>query len=125
MAFHFIIFVTAGDFAFCALLPTMTAVSCFIFAMHSLESLLTLIEKFKKANTDRFIDEFQEIYFNERLFEQIPESIKEPMDNIVLAVGLTRTDEEERASFGAYLSPEGLEHTINENLPLIQKQLDR
>lgn len=104
---------------------TFTKLRTLIFnvpLMHSLESLVTLIKDFQKNETDvqTFIDQFQELYFNERVFERIPEKIQEPMDNIVLAVGLTVIDDEERDEFGPEIAPDRLKHIISENLSLVE-----
>lgn len=74
--------------------------------------------------TPEFVDTFQELYFNERIFEQVPESIKVPMENIVLAVGLTNTDNDEIDPFGAQLDEDGLRHALNENMPHIEGTLE-
>ncbi|PIV90359.1 hypothetical protein COW46_03735 [Candidatus Gracilibacteria bacterium CG17_big_fil_post_rev_8_21_14_2_50_48_13] len=92
--------------------------------MPSLETLLELCQRFKAADAEQFIERFQEIYFNGRVFEQIPEKARIPMENIVLAVGLTRLDDEERDTFGSYISPAALELSIHENLPFVQAALD-
>ena len=93
--------------------------------IHSLESLLLLMKEFQKHDSDTqvFIDRFQELYFNERIFEHIPEQAQEAMDNIVLAVGLTVVDDEERDEFGPAISADRLKNVINENLPLIESEL--
>jgi hypothetical protein len=92
--------------------------------MPSLETLLELCQRFSAKDAEGFINRFSDIYFNGRVFEHIPEAAKIPMENIVLAVGLTRIDDEERDTFGSYISPAALELTIRENLPLVQAALD-
>lgn len=94
--------------------------------MSSLESLLQLIRSYQqqKIAVEAFIEQFQETYFNGRVFEHIPENIHVPIENIVLAVGLTVIDDEERDEFGSYISPDGLLHAVNENLALIDQALN-
>lgn len=93
--------------------------------MHSFESVLQLLRDYQmqKLPVETFIDDFQEIYFNGRVFDQVPDSMKEAMDNIVLGIGLTKLDDEERDDFGSYISPEALLRVVEENLALIEAQL--
>jgi len=97
----------------------------FHHSMPSLESLLLLLRDFQeqKIAVEPFIEEFQEMYFNGRVFEHVPEAIKQPMENIVLAVGLTQIDDEERDEFGSAISPAALRHAIDENMALIDETL--
>jgi len=56
-----------------------------------MEQLLELIQSYlqEKLSTEAFSEHFMELYFNNRLFEQLDEELKPYFENIVLAISLT------------------------------------